>query len=736
MKKSLLITLILCCFQAIFYAQDSSKIKSEVIVRSYTNGKFIPDSVYQFKIVSGKKVEVLVLNPLSYDLSTNNYRQLFKKTPGIYISEHDASGLQTSIAARGLSANRSWDFNMRQNGYDISADPSGYPEAYYTPTLDAVEKVEVFRGSSALQYGTQFGGMINYVFKDRINDKPIAFESTQTLGSFGLFNSYSALSGKLNRFSYYGSVHHRQALGFRQNSAYKTQNYFGKVSYAFKKGKISAEFSNGNYLSQQAGGIHDSLLTNHSDTSFRARNWFQLSNNVASIQAEFQIDPKTKMQWYSAYSFADRNSVGFLKAISIPDTINENLGTYNPRQVDIDNYRTLSSELRINQSYKIASKGQSLIAGVRFCQSEIDRMQQGVGTGGMEYNMSTTPDANGYSFPKEFQFSTMNLAVFMENLFNIGNRLSVAPGFRMESINSTMEGRSTAIASGILSPLSQQRMILLGGISSQLNILKTNHIKMNMYGNFVQNYRPALYSEMIPSSTTETVDSTLRDVNGHSAELGLKGNVICGMGHFSYDINTFYIRYNDKIGLVTVNGSPFKTNIGDVESKGFEFYGEWMVLNPFLRKSKSTEQLSLFVSGTIQDARYKTWNNPSIATNEHTSILGKKVEYAPEKVIRTGLNYQYKWFAVNYQYSFTSEVFTDAANTLLCNLNGTVGKIESYGVHDLSLICKVNDNYALKIGSNNLTNVVYATRRAGGYPGPGLLPSQGRSLFATLTIKI
>ena len=165
----LLLSILIVSLTNFVFSQDSLlkiSTQSDVLVRTYQIMKQLPDSIYQMKIVSGKKMEIISLNAQQLDLSTNNYRQLFKRTPGIYVSEHDASGLQASISTRGLSANRSWEFNMRQNGYDIAADPSGYPETYYTPTLDAVAKVDVYRGSSALQYGTQFGGMINYQFKE------------------------------------------------------------------------------------------------------------------------------------------------------------------------------------------------------------------------------------------------------------------------------------------------------------------------------------------------------------------------------------------------------------------------------------------------------------------------------------------------------------------------------------------------------------------------------------------
>ncbi|MFZ9583172.1 MAG: TonB-dependent receptor plug domain-containing protein [Crocinitomicaceae bacterium] len=196
------------------FAQDSARQTADVIIRTYYQSKILPDSIYQMNIVSGKKMEVVLLSQRNVDASSNAYRQAFRKSPGIFVSEHDPSGLQTSISTRGLSANRSWEFNMRQNGYDIAADPSGYPEAYYSPTLDAVSSIEVYRGSSALQYGTQFGGLINYQLKDNTGEKPFSYEGSHTSGSFGLVNSFNAIGGKQGKWSYYGYVHHRQVGNF------------------------------------------------------------------------------------------------------------------------------------------------------------------------------------------------------------------------------------------------------------------------------------------------------------------------------------------------------------------------------------------------------------------------------------------------------------------------------------------------------------------------------------------
>lgn len=736
MENTYKILILILVFPAIIYSQDKNKITSDVVVRTYPSTKIIPDSLYNYKLVAGKKVEVLILNTREMDLSTNNYRQVFRKTPGIFVSEHDASGLQTSISTRGLSANRSWEFNMRQNGYDISADPSGYPEAYFSPTLDAVSSVEVYRGSSALQYGSQFGGMINYQLKDQLGDRTLSYEGSHTAGSFGMFNSYNAIGGKSGKWTYYGFMHHRQAQGFRMNSRYFTSSYFAKIGYTLKKGKITAEYNNSYYLSQQAGGLHDTMAMQHPDTSLRSRNWFELPWKMASIQLHYNFSSTFKLHATLNYLHGNRNSVGFLKAINVADTFNSTIGSYNHRDVDLDIYNTVSSEIRLNKSYKFAGGNHVFNGGMRYCLSDIQRLQKGIGTGGSDFDLSVNADNSGKVFQRDLDLQTQNAALFFENLFTVGKRLSIIPGMRAETISSTMSGRTNQVSGGYIAEQSKDRYILLGGVSSKYSLIKNPSLNATLYANANQNYRPVMYSELIPSSTTEIVDSNMTDVHGFSSEFGIKGNKLFSGINFTYDINAFYIRYNNKIGTIPPIdfGPTLKTNIGDLESKGVEFFTELSFFNPFM--SKVTEQLSVYVSGTVMDARYKRWNNAAIADNEHTSIIGKKAEYAPAQVIRTGIEYKAGNFAFNYQFHYTAACFADAANTLKPNATATVGLLPAYSLHDVSMSWQLFENYQFKAGVNNLLNEISPIRRSGGYPGPGVLTNQGRSIYVTLSIKI
>ena len=137
----------------------------------------------------GKKTEVINIDKLVVNKAANNARQALSKVPSLNIWESDNAGLQLDIGGRGLSPKRSANFNTRQNGYDMSADALGYPESYYHPPFQSVKQVEVVRGAGALQYGSQFGGLINFKLKKGDPSKKVAFESHNTYGANEFINT-------------------------------------------------------------------------------------------------------------------------------------------------------------------------------------------------------------------------------------------------------------------------------------------------------------------------------------------------------------------------------------------------------------------------------------------------------------------------------------------------------------------------------------------------------------------
>ncbi len=670
-------------------------------------------------IYAGKKSEVIILDKINADLSINNTRQIFSKVPGLNIWENDGSGIQTNISTRGLSANRSWEFNVRQNGYDISSEAFGYPESYYTPPTESLSKIEIVRGASSLQYGTQFGGLLKKKKKKGHATKKLSVEEQVTFGSYGLANFYSAIGGTIKKLNYYVFLQDRQADGWRQNSRYNTRTFFVSANYQFtKKLNIAFEYTNMENSSQQPGGLTDIQLKTNSPLSNRARNWIGTPWNVAALTIKYDISPKVSLIIKTFTSMSERNSVGNLSAINIIDSINPLTLAYNLRRVDRDFYQNIGTEARLSYKYKLFKQSHTLASGVRAYAGNTQRKQKGTGNSGSDFDITLTNN----QYVTDLKFNTNNYAFFAENIFQITNKFKVIPGVRFENIYNKIEGTINSNTSSIV-PQTSYRNILLAGIGSEYLI----STKTNIYANISQAYRPVTFSEFTPSNADEIIDPNLKDAKGLNADFGYRGMV---KNFLNFDVGMFYLNYDNRVGTILQNGANFKTNIGQSVSQGIESFIE---INPFKIWNENPKwgSISLFTSNSFIDAKYVN----SKETDPTKSYNGKQVENAPRNINRMGLTYTYKTFTSTFLYSSSSEIYTDALNTELPNTTYQIGKIEGYKVMDLSCAYVFLKNCNIKSGVNNLADEAYATRRSNGYPGPGLLPGNGRTFYLSFGVK-
>jgi len=672
-------------------------------------------------IYAGKKNSLIVLDNVQGNVVTNTMRQVLAKVPGIHIWESDPSGVQIGIAARGLSPNRSWEFNVRQNGYDISADPFGYPEAYYNPQLQGVQRIEIIRGQGSLQYGPQFGGMVNYILRNgsEIN-KSFEFETQQTAGSNGLFNSYNAIGGKKGKIHYYAFFDHRNGDGWRQNSRYYTNSGFATITYQFTpKFSLTAEVMRSNTRSQQAGGLTDAQFKQDAQQSLRSRNWFDILWTTPALIANYQVNEKTRWNTKLFATIGDRNSVGFTSSITVKDSINATTLNYNNRVLNADKYRNYGLESRIITDYSLGKMKNTISGGVRLYTGTTYREADGKGTTGTNYDMNVMGVYN-----RDIAFDSKNAAAFAEHIFRVNDKLLLIPGLRYEWLEGAASGRNGFTTGGAaieLQNIKRSRGFLLAGMGAEYHLTKGTEF----YANYSQAYRPIQFANLQAPPTTDIVDPNLKDAKGYNFDLGYRGKV---KNFLQIDVSGYYLLYQNRVGTITPSGAAYRliTNVGNSISKGFEGFIEFNAVKAFT-KNKVTDLL-LFASYSYTDASYS-------GNHKDASTKGKTVENAPKNILRTGISAGYKSILLTSQVSHVGETFSDANNTVAPNANGQNGLIPAYTVADLTATYKFSKNLNLKAGINNLLDERYFTRRAGGYPGPGALPGDGRTFFVSVGAK-
>ncbi len=721
----LLVSGLFTCIAGIAQVNDTAHRKElkEVIIRSWQRQDItrLPEEQNGY-LSSGKKNEVITLAGTNANIALKTGRQLFAKIPGIFVYDMDGSGNQLNISTRGLDPHRSWEFNIRQNSTIINSDMYGYPASHYSAPVESFEKIELIRGTGSLQYGAQFGGMINYTTRKPDSTRPFVFESTNTAGSFNLLSSYNAISGTYKKFSYYVYYYRRHSNGYRSNGESDADAQLVQLNYQFSPAvSLKAELGRSKYKYHIPGPLNDSMFAANPRMSTRSRNYFSPDIYVPSLVLNWRMSGHTRLILTTSGLFGDRSSVQLDAFATVPDLIDPATGQYKNRQVDIDRFNSKTLEARLLHQYNIGKVPAKLTTGVVYMNNHLHRRQLGKGTAGTDYDLTLVEPG----FGRDIHFKTGNIALFAENTFQPSPRWVVSPGLRFENGDSKMSGQIKYYTVNPL-PTTIRHNFVLAGISSQYLLDKENTI----YGGISQAYRPVIFKDIVPASAYEQIDKNLKDAFGYTTELGVRGKLF---SHLQYDISYFRMIYKNRLGTIVLQdntGQPYtyKTNTGNSRTNGIELFVQYKFA------LAGNLYAGLFTSTSYMDAVYTSGALSNGSAN--ISVKGNKVEAVPQWITRNGLEFLYKGFGSTIQYSYTSSTYSDAFNTTTPPASGARGYTPGYALWDFNASLKTNTYFTIRAGISNIFNKQYFTKRPAFYPGPGIWPGDGRNSYITVGIKI
>ena len=253
--------------------------------------------------------------------------------------------------------------------------------------------------------------------------------------------------------------------------------------------------------------------------------------------------------------------------------------------------------------------------------------------------------------------------------------------------------------------------------------------RIEFYGNVSQNYRSVTFNDIRTVSPSQVIANDITDEKGYTSDIGVRGQI---GNKITFDSSVYALYYDDKIGEYEAqnpNGAAavvrFRDNIGTAITYGFETMIDWSLSNTFFNQNEDFSW-NLFTNTAITNSEYLKSNAPNIE--------GNKVEFVPLYNIKSGSAIGYKNFMASLQFTYVSSQFSEANNSVTDtndNTYGIFGQIPAYYVADISTSYKWK-RFKLEAGINNFTNNSYFTRRATGYPGPGIIPSDNRTFYATL----
>lgn len=655
------------------------RVEAEAEKDHYIQGPFLPD-VQGTKINVGKKTTVLDFDSLPR-ITGNNYRQALAQAPGLVLSEETSPLI--SIGYRGLTPHRAQFTQVLKDGIPIHADQFGYPEAYYAPPLDTVDRIEFTRGGAALMYGPQPGGALNYVTHRPRTDTKLGGSTLHTLGSDGYYSTFSYLDGTTGPLGYYGYYNHRESDGIRSaNSDYALDAFTGRVVLGADTNSRWI-FSAENYEEEhgEPGGLTFATgpgTVNYAqrETPSRLYDRFNLDRTALSLvwERDFSRGTFVGRFWTIDYTRASRRQGGGGFG-TLPTGASASTNTIERQQFD-----QFGAEARVRLNWG-GNGGHVFTAGAQLYHSESPRTD----------SRGSSADATTGTVRVQSEREILYTPVFAENLFRFG-ALSVTPGVRVEFID--QNARELVNVTRTTTPLQnrdERAVVPLFGLGAAYDLPAQ---KAQLYANASQSYRPMVFTEAVPNGATTVVNADLDEGRAVQYELGYRAQPARGL---LLDASVFHLEFDNQIGGTTLpSGLTSVANVGRAVHQGAEFSVSYDLLirraDPIGGTARAT--FSVYANALLLDAEFK-----------EGATRGKTPQYAPDHVVRAGVIYT-RGDALKFALTGTlsADSYADDGNT-------AQRYVPAYAVWDLTAEWRVPHTPLRLIGGvNNVFDEDYYSR--------------------------
>ncbi len=668
------------------------RVEAEAESDHFVQSPFLPD-VQGAKINVGKKTTVLDFDSLPR-INGNNYRQALAHAPGLVLSE-ETSPL-VSIGYRGLEPHRAQFTQVLKDGIPIHADQFGYPEAYYTPPLDTVDRLEFVRGGAALLYGPQPGGALNYVTHRPRTDRSFSGSTLHTAGTDHAYSTFSQVDGTVGRVGYYGYYNHRESDGIRSaNSDYSLDAWLGRVAidantasrWLLTLETYEEEHGEPGGLTFATGANTVNYLADRRAPS-RRLDRFKLDRQAASLiwERDFTAGTFAWRTWAVDYTRASRrqNGGGFGTRPTGPGALTNT--------IERQQFSTYGTEAR--GRYDWGSRQQHILsAGAQLYRSTSPRTDR----------RGATPDANSGAMQTRSQREVSYAPLYLENIFRTG-ALAITPGVRLEHVRQDVRELENVAKTAAGTPLGRRndtRNVPLVGLALAYDLRP----KTQLYANASQSFRPVVFAQAVPNGATNVVNSDLAESRAVQFEFGYRTQSASGL---VLDASVFHLEFADQIGMIALPGGRSSVgNVGRAVHRGVEAAVQYNALHLLAPGSRAA--LNLYANALLLDAQFK-----------QGAFAGLTPQYAPRHLVRTGLVFLR---GSELKLALTG---TLSAATFADDINTASRRVPAYAVWDLTAEWRLpRTSVRLIAGVNNVLDEDYFNR----VRNDGIDPAPRRNVY-------
>jgi Fe(3+) dicitrate transport protein len=651
------------------------------------------------------------------------------RVPGVSTISDDGMGRHSGIGVRGSAARRSRKVLVMEDGVPINFSTYLDSSTHYTPPIERVESIEVFRGP-IVNYGPLNNhGVINFrnlspfganetVIKAGIGTTEGADKSVnnfrhvhtrQNLGNVGVVASYSGGDGggswdleELGYNDFYGAIGFRgtnQDLTisggyFRQRDQYDEDNFGGSYAEFKQYGHNKRRGTADDHFT--APCCYD--LSNYNADYFR----FQVAHNLyidrnTTLSTRIYGNDHERARFY-----ADEIDPPDVPVYTGPDDVY--MGGRDRR------YRNYGADSRIEFANLPLFGGltHTLQAGVRYEEHRFTNTNR-VGGQGQHLNWNNRGALDGA--PQKLDAESF--AAFAQSAVKVTPSLTVTPGVRFETYD--IEFRDPDEYNGNASYDHVLPMISFAWEAAP---------RTTIYGGYHQGLTPHILRDVLEEA--EDAFIAPEEEIGDNFEIGLRSTALRGV---TVDMAVFHNRIeNFQFGesFQATGGDRVFSSLDEITLTGFEIYGR-LDSQPFIGGPWNVfgEVTYTYIDSDIRKGQ--TTVEDALGNDVLVDVSGNRVPEVFEHYahLTAGVSYRDLWDA-SVSWTYRGDYHTDALNTT---------DLDEEFVPDVWLLSartnlKVTEGLTLWATGHNLTDELYIATRS-----DGMKPGVGRTVMGGFTLK-
>ena len=635
----------------------------EVVGKRVDDAKRLTGSVV---LVDREQIEAI--QPLSTE-------DALRRVPGINIKSEEETSIVANFGIRGLSASESKSL-MLEDGVPVAPGLFIGNERYFNPRIQRVENIEVLKGSASLRYGpSTIGGVVNYQTKNpqegvlisaragSYDMREVSVEAGATTASgdafMGVVATHAESDGFMNKGYDMDDVMIKAGLAI--NDAHtlglKVSWYDNDANISYR-GLLLDDYRKG---AEYNPAPDDYFLTDRQSADV-SHEW--VLNSQATLKTVAYYSEVTRDYWRYSVDTAASNAAGrwvYTDALTGNNRAFERIG--------------FESRLQLTNTW-FGLDGEAEF-GLRYMEEESNDTR---------IRATRTADRTGINDRHRVD-SADDMAAYVQNRFEINDRLALTPGLRVESY----EQRRVILSDNNASAKTRNTEWLPGvGATYEVNDAA------QIFGGVYRAFSPAANGVALDGLQDQQLDGE-RSTN---FEFGVRGT----QGALNYEVAAFYMDFDNQV--VTGNSDPnlSQSNAGQTTHAGMEASFGYVFGNGFSIDANAT---------WVPESDFETGD-----------YRGNRLPYAPKVLANLSLNYQRGDFSGGVLVHHRGEQYGDPSNQIALPTGAAGGiwggRLAAYTITDAVAQYEVNSNLTVFGSVKNLMDERAITGlRQGIYVAPG-----------------